>query len=476
MTDVLIIGAGVIGSSIFRELTKYKLNVLLLEKENDVSCETTKANSAIIHAGYDPENKTAMAKYNVKGSRQIETLSKELDILYKKIGALVIGFTDEDFKRISYLFKNGVKNGVKNMEILKKEQVLKIEKNLNENVSSALYIKDSAIIDPFEFTYALCENGVDNGGNIKVNENVIKIEKNNNFFIVYTSNGHCFKTRYIINAAGVYADKVHNMICSQKFKIMPRSGQYYVFDKSEGKKVNHTIFTVPGKVSKGILVTPTVHGNLLAGPDARDVSSKDDLSTNREGLLDVKKAALKITDKIDFKKSIRNFAGLRAVADTNDFYICEDDEIKGFIDVSGIKSPGLSSAPAIAEKVVDILSDAGLELKINKEFNKFRKVIRFNELSDDEKDSLIKKNNRYGKIVCRCESIAEGEIVDAVKRSSIRLSVDGIKRRVRPGMGRCQGGFCRPRVIDILSREYNIPKEQVLKDLEGSYILDSKTK
>ncbi|WP_244833009.1 NAD(P)/FAD-dependent oxidoreductase [Clostridium sp. BJN0001] len=476
MTDVLIIGAGIIGSSIFRELTKFNLNVLLIDKENDVSCETTKANSAIIHAGHDPENGTSMAELNVKGSRMTESLVKDLNVPYKKNGALVIGFTEEDLKRISYLYENGLKNGVKNMKVLKNEEILKMEPNLNKNVSSALYVKDSAIIDPFDFTYALCENGVLNGGNIKVNENVVKIEKNGDFFYVYTKKGDAFKTRYIVNAAGIYSDDIHNMVCKEKFKITPRSGEYFVLDKTEGKKISHTIFTVPSKISKGILVTPTVHGNILVGPDARDTDSKYDFSTNAQGLSSVKKAALKITEKLDFKKNIRNFAGLRAVSNTGDFYICEDEETKGFIDVSGIKSPGLSSAPAIAEKVINILSDAGLDLKNKKNFNKYRDIIRFSELSDEEKDSLIKKNKEYGKIVCRCESITEGEIVDAIKRSPIRLTTDGIKRRVRPGMGRCQGGFCRPRVIDILSREYNISKDEVLKDREGSYILDGKTK
>jgi len=475
MYDVAIIGAGVIGNSIFRELTKYNLKVVVLEKEKDVSMGTSKANSAIVHAGYDPKEGTLMAKYNVLGNEMFEDLCRELSVPFKRNGSLVLAFSEEDLNTIKNLYENGTKLGVKGLKILNKEEVLEKESNLSEEIKGALYAPTGGIVGPFEYTIALAENALQNGGEIKLNKEVVSIEKEDTFKIK-TRDGEVIEAKFVINAAGLYADKIHNLICKESFKIIPRSGEYFVMDKSQGKVVSHTVFQCPSKLGKGVLVTPTVHGNLLVGPDARDIEDKQDLGTISEGLEAIREASMRSTKKINFRESIRNFAGLRANPDTGDFIVEENDEVKGFIDVAGMKSPGLSSAPAIALDVVNILKNAGCELEKKENFISKREQVNFMELSPKEKAELIKKNPQYGRIVCRCESITEGEIVDSIKRSFGVLSLDGIKRRCRPGMGRCQGGFCGPKVQEIIAREYNVPLESVVLEGNNSYILVGKTK
>ena len=476
MYDVAIIGAGVIGASIFRELTKYDLKVTVLEKENDVSMGTSKANSAIVHAGYDPKVGTLMAKYNVKGNEMFEDLCKELSVPFKRNGSLVLAFNDEDLETINNLYINGNKIGVKGLKVLSKEEVLEIEPNLSHDIKGALIAPTGGIVGPFEYTIALVENGIQNGGEITLDAEVDKINKKDETFIIETKNGKKIESRYVINAAGIYADKIHNMICKESFKITPRKGEYYVMDKSQGNLVSHTVFPCPSKLGKGILVTPTIHGNLLVGPNAVDGDDKESLNTTGDGLANIKKSAMHTTEKINFRDCIRTFAGLRAVPDTGDFIVGEDKEIKGFVDVAGIKSPGLSSAPAIAEDVVNILKNAGLSLDRNLNFNGKREQVYFMELSKEEKVELIKKDSRYGRIICRCESITEGEIIDAINRSFGKVSIDGVKRRCRPGMGRCQGGFCGPRVQEIISRELNINMEDIVQEKSDSVILYGKTK
>ena len=476
MYDVAIIGAGVIGASVFRELSKYNIKTILIEKENDVSMGTSKANSAIVHAGYDPKIGTLMAKYNVKGNEMFEDLCKELSVPFKRNGSLVLAFNDEDLETINNLYINGNKIGVKGLKVLSKEEVLEIEPNLSNDIKGALIAPTGGIVGPFEYTIALVENGIQNGGEITLDAEVDKINKKDETFIIETKNGKKIESRYVINAAGIYADKIHNMICKESFKITPRKGEYYVMDKSQGNLVSHTVFPCPSKLGKGILVTPTIHGNLLVGPNAVDGDDKESLNTTGDGLANIKKSAIHTTEKINFRDCIRTFAGLRAVPDTGDFIVGEDKEIKGFVDVAGIKSPGLSSAPAIAEDVVNILKGAGLPLDRNLNFNGKREQVYFMELSKEEKVELIKKDSRYGRIICRCESITEGEIIDAINRSFGKVSIDGVKRRCRPGMGRCQGGFCGPRVQEIISRELNINMEDIVQEKSDSVILYGKTK
>lgn len=475
MYDVAIIGAGVIGASIFRELMKYDLNVVVIEKEKDVAMGTSKANSAIVHSGYDPKVGTLMAKYNVKGNEMFEELCKDLSVPFKRNGSLVIAFDEEDISTIKALYENGKKNGVKGLEILSKEKVLEKEPNINPEVKGALYAPTGAIVGPYEYTIALMENGILNGGELKLGMEVSNIKKDDRFKII-TTKGEIIESKYIINAAGVYADKIHNLICEESFKINPIKGEYFVMDNSQGSVIKHTIFQCPSSKGKGVLVTPTVHGNVLVGPNAESVDDKENTATTAENLEFIKQTSLKTTNKINFRDTIRNFAGLRANPDGGDFIVKEDDKVKGFIDVAGIKSPGLSSAPAIAIDVVEILKSAGLEMKEKDNFISKREQMNFMKLSTEEKAELIKKDKRYGKIICRCEGITEGEIVDSIKRSFGTISLDGVKRRCRPGMGRCQGGFCGPRVQEIIARELNIPMESISLEKDGSYILIGKTK
>lgn len=476
MYDVAIIGAGVIGASIFRELTKYDLKVVVLEKENDVSMGTSKANSAIVHAGYDPKIGTLMAKYNVKGNEMFEELCQELSVPFKRNGSLVLAFSEDEMDHIKDLYENGTKIGVKGLEILNREQILEMEPNINNNVVGALHAPTGGIVGPYEYTIALMENAVANGGKLELRTKVKKIEKVNDIFKITSEDGKVIEAKYVINAAGVHADEIHNLIAKESFKIIPRKGEYFVMDKTQGELVNHTLFQAPTKLGKGILVTPTVHGNLLIGPDAEDIEDKEDTKTKGDRLDYIRNTSTKTTNKVNFRESIRNFAGLRATPDRGDFIVEEAEDVKNFIDVAGIKSPGLSSAPAIAEDVVNILENYGLDLKENKNFNGKREEIVFMELSPEEKAEIIKKDPRYGKIICRCESITEGEIVDAIKRCFGNITLDGVKRRCRPGMGRCQGGFCGPKVQEIIARELGIKMEDIHQEKEGSYILVGKTK
>ena len=475
MFDVVVIGAGVIGTSIFRELTKYNAKICILEKENDVCLGTTKANSAIVHAGYDPKIGTLMAKLNVKGNAMFDELCKELDVPFKRNGSLVLALREEDIKTLEELRDNGNKIGVKGLEILTKEQVLEMEPNCSEDIFGALYAPTGGIVGPFELTIALAENGVKNGGVIKVNSEVVKIEKDDNFRIT-TSSGEIIESKFIVNAAGVYADKIHNLICQEAFTITPRRGQYFVMDKSQGPLIKSTLFQCPSKLGKGILVTPTVHGNLLIGPDAEDLEDREDLKTTIDGLDFIKDTINKTTKKVNFRETIRNFAGLRALPSTGDFIVEEAKDVKGFVDAAGMKSPGLTSAPAVALEVVEILHNSGLTKEVKENFDGRGRYRYFMDLSKEEKAELIKKDPSYGKMVCRCESITEGEIIDAVKRSFGTVSLDGIKRRCRPGSGRCQGGFCGPRVAEIIARELGKDITTVNQEKEGSYILLGKTK
>ena len=435
----------------------------------------SKANSAIVHSGYDPEPGTLMAKYNVEGNKMFDKLCKDLSVPFKRNGSLIIGFDEDDQKELEVLYNRGIKNGVEGVKLLSAEEVLEMEPNLNKDVKGALFCPTGGIVGAYEFTIALSENAIDNGGELRLNSKVVGIEKDENFKIKL-ENGDVVEARFVVNAAGIYADKIHNMVCEEDFKITPRKGEYYVLDKSQGRLFEKTIFQCPTKLGKGVLVTPTVHGNLLVGPDAIDTCDKDSVSTEYDGLAKVREVSLKTTNKVNFRENIRNFAGLRAIADKPDFIIGEAKDVKGFFDVAGIKSPGLSSAPAIAVDVVKMLDESGLALEKKDNFNEKREQVHFIELSPEEKANLIKKDSRYGRIICRCENITEGEIVDSINRTLGARTIDGVKRRCRPGCGRCQGGFCGPRVQEIISRETGMNIEEVLLDKNGSYIISGKTK
>ncbi|KKC29011.1 NAD(P)/FAD-dependent oxidoreductase [Caldanaerobacter subterraneus] len=476
--DVLIVGAGVVGCSIARELSKYKLKVIVVEKGEDAASEgASKANSAILHAGYDPVPGTLKAKLNVRGNEMFEELCKDLDVPMKRTGSLVVAFSEEEIKELYKLFDRGIKNGVKELSIITKDMVKEIEPYINDNVIAALYAKKAGIISPYVFTIALAENAAQNGVEFSFNSEVVDIKRKEDVFVVKTPSKE-FYARYVVNAAGVYSDVINNMVGAKPFSVHPRKGEYLILDKDQGYLARTVIFQVPTKMGKGILVSPTIDGNLLIGPTSEDIQDKEFKATTREGLNKAITVAKRSVDKFDVRKTITQFTGLRATPDTEekDFIIGESD-VKGFINVAGIESPGFTAAPAIAEMVRDILKDAGLELVEKDDFNPKRKpVIRFVELSDEEKNRLIKENPAYGRIVCRCETVTEGEVIDAIRRPVGAKSVDGVKRRVRAGMGRCQGSFCGPRIVEILARELNISPLEVTKHGRNSYILAGETK
>ncbi len=475
MYDVAIIGAGVTGSAVARELSRFNLRVVVIDRENDVCCGTSKANSAIIHAGYDPEENTLMAKFNSEGNPMFDQLCRELDIPFKRIGSLVVAYDDEQIEHLEKLYRRGLNNKIQKMSILNQEELRKREPHINPEAKGALLAETAGIIDPMLLTISLIENAVMNGCDLKLNFAVTSIEKNSKSFKI-RSKSESVEAEYVINAAGVFADRIHNMVSASDFRIKPRRGQYFLLDKCEGCMVNSVIFPCPDRMGKGTLVTPTVHGNLILGPSSDDLEDPEDLSTTPELLEKARNGAKKLIPEITTRNSIRTFAGMRAEPDTGDFIVREAPDTPRFFDAAGIKSPGLTAAPAIAEYMISLLEKAGLGMEMKKNFNPEIERKLFLERSGEEQEKLLKKNPLYGRIICRCENITEGDILDAIHRPVGAKTLDGVKRRCRPGMGRCQGGFCGPKVQEILARELDRPVEEIVLEKKNSYILTGKTK
>lgn len=475
MYDVIIIGAGVTGTAIARELSRYKMSACVLDKEEDVCCGTSKANSAIIHAGFDAAHGTLMAQMNLAGNLMMDKLAKELDIPYRKNGALVVCLDEEDRPKLNELYERGISNGIKELRILNKDEVLEMEPNLSQKVVGALYAPTSGIICPFSFAIAMAENAYENGIEFHFNTKVSDIFKLSKGYLVKTNQKE-YMTRYIVNAAGVYADILHNMVSSNKIKITPRRGDYLLLDKCVGNFVDKTIFTVPGKMGKGVLISPTVHGNLIVGPTAIDIEDREATATTKQGLDDIIKKAKMIVKDLPSKQVITSFAGLRAHETGHEFIIGEAENAKGFIDAAGIESPGLTSAPAIGIMVADILQNKMNLVRKDKYVVNRKGVLALQDLSLEQQKKLIKEKPEYGNIICRCETISEGEIVDAIQRPLGAKTLDGIKRRTRAGMGRCQSGFCSPKVMEILARELGVPMLDITKSTGSSNIVLKSTK
>lgn len=470
MYDVIIIGGGASGTATARELSKYKGTFCLLEKEEDLCCGTSKANSGIVHAGYDAPEGSLMAKLNVLGNEKMEKLSRELDFPFKRTGSLVLCFSPEDLPSLKLLYDRGIANGVKNLLILCREEVLKMEPNVSDEVFAALYAPTAGIVCPFEMNLAFGENAYENGVEFHFNIEVIRLEKIEKGYRIFTNKGE-FETKCIVNAAGVYADDIHNMVSKRKIHITPRKGEYCLLDKSAGAHVSRTVFALPGKEGKGVLVTPTVHGNLLIGPTATDIEEKEGTNTTGNGLAQVINKAGKNVKNLPLRQIITSFAGLRAHEDHHEFIIEEVEDAPGFIDCAGIESPGLTSAPAIGERVAEILREKlGLEEKENF-ISKRKGILRPASLSFEERNALIKENPAYGNIICRCEMVTEGEIREAIRRPLGAKSLDGVKRRTRAGMGRCQSGFCSSKVMEILAQELNADLSQITKAGDGSNLI-----
>lgn len=475
MFDCIIIGAGISGTSLAFELSKYNGSVLVLEKHNDVACETTKANSAIIHAGYDPKPNTKMAKYNVLGNRLVVSHCHDLDVEYKEIGSLVIAFDSEDLKTLDTLFKRGIANGVKDLRIVEKEELLRMEPNLNPDVLAALYAPSAGIVNPWQLAIAYSEVAYQNGVKFHFNEEVIQVIKTEECFIIKTQKNE-YKSKLLVNAAGTHCADVLKLVKCPNYHIVPNKGEYYLLDKSQGELIHHVIFQCPSKVGKGILVAPTVHGNLIVGPTS-EICDMDDVSTSSEGLNYIKAKAILSVPSINFKENIRNFSGVRARTDVfDDFIVQEEEDVPNFYQIAGMCSPGLSSASAIAQDVRKWACQKGYFINEKPEAVTTRKIIRFKQLNHEQRTQWIKEHPAYGRIICRCEMVSEGEIIDAIKRMPCPISLDAIKRRCNSGMGRCQGGFCGPRIQELIAREKQIDPCDVIQDQEGSILLYKRTK
>ena len=474
--DVIIIGAGIIGSFIAHRLSKKECRVLVIDKNADVADGATMANSAIVHSGHDPKPGTLKAMLNVRGNRMYPDICKELGVTYKQVSAFVVATDETEKEKLQALFAQAKEREIP-ASVISGDKARELEPNLSDSVIEALELPTTGIIYPWEVAIALMEEAVLNGTELLLEEHVSGICKTENGFLVKTVKG-TYESHYVINAAGVYADDIYNMLLNSMgrkaevpYSITPRRGEYYVLDKMEKPLVNRVIYPVPGPMGKGVLVVPTTHGNILLGPNAEEIEEKDGVNTTADALAFVKKNVGKTVKNIPFDKVIRTFAGLRPTPDIGDFRIEESKEADGFVNVAGIESPGLASAPAIAEYVCENVMKEKFIYPDKAEYKKRIPQVILSRLSEDEKNLLVKENPDYGQIVCRCEQVSKGEIIDAIRRPVGAKTVKGVKKRVRPGMGRCQGGFCEPYVVDILAAELGISPLEVRLAGEKSVML-----
>lgn len=475
MFDVLIIGAGVVGCAIARELARYQMQTAVVEQCSDVAMGTSKANSAIVHAGYDAKPSTCKAEMNLAGNGMLDALSSELDFPFRRNGSLTLCFDEASMPQLQALLERGRQNGVEGLSILDRAQLLEIEPNVGSKAIAALYAPTGGIVCPYEMTVALAENAAANGVKFFLGHKVLSLAKDGNSFCVETSK-NTFSAKLVVNAAGVFADEINNMLSAYKLHIIPRAGQYCLLDKTVGSLVTHTLFQLPGKLGKGVLIAPTVHGNLILGPTAVDIDDKNDVSTTRQQYEEILRVAGLTLEQIPTREVITAFTGLRAHSVDDDFIIEEAPDIVGLINVAGIESPGLTSAPAIAKRVEQLVTER-LAPAAYDGFNPVRHgIVKFSEMDIAQRSAMIAQNPLYGKVVCRCETITEAEIVDAIHRPLGAMDLDGVKRRTRAGMGRCQSGFCSPQVAAILARELNIPLTSVTKFGGGSRVLVGKNK
>lgn len=475
MRDVVIIGAGVTGTSVAYNLSKFKGDFLVVEKHSDVCEETSKANSAICHGGYDAEPGSMKAKMNVEGNHMMREIADELSFPYKQIGTLVLCHDEKDFPKLQKLYDQGIENGVSGMEIIYNEQILKMEPHVEKDVYAALYSKEAGIVDPFLMNVAYAEGSNLNGVEYKLNTEIVEIKEADDHYILKTKDGEEIETKAVVNAAGLYSDAIHDMVMDDnKFEIRARRGEYLLLDKATAGYVNHVLFNLPTEKGKGILVTPTIDENTLIGPTSDFVDDKADLVTTRKAIEEVIDKVNDTVDNVPVRQVITSFSGNRAHESSGDFILQETK--KGFFDCVGIESPGLTSAPAIGKYMAGLVKDS-LELEDNPDFKAGRNPIpKTSEMTAEEHNELIKKNPKYGKIICRCEKVTEGEILDAIHAPVGARTVDGIKRRCRATAGRCQGGFCLPSIIEILSRELGVDQEEITKKGNKSTYIEKRVK
>ena len=473
MYDAVIVGGGAVGCAVARWLSRYRLRICLAERGEDVCVGTSKANSAICHAGFDAPIGSAKARFNVAGSRMMEALSLELDFPYRRCGALVLCFDEADIPRLEELKRRGERNGVEGLTVLDRASLRRQEPRVSPEAAAALYAPTSAIICPFGMTIALAENAAANGCEFRFDTEVRRIRREGGHFLLETNRG-TLESRVVIAAAGVYGDALHNQLCRTKLTIVPRRGEYCLLDRRDGELVQHTIFQLPSAMGKGVLVSPTVHGNLLVGPTAVDQEEKDCTATTAAGLRRVAETAARSVPSLPMRDVITSFAGLRAhlTGGDDDFIVGESAD--GFFEAVGIESPGLSSAPAIGQYLAELAAEKLGAAEKDDFIPERQDIPRPREMDFAARQALIEKDPTYATVVCRCEQITEGEIREAIRRGA--RSLDGVKRRVRAGMGRCQGGFCSPRTLELLHEELGIPMTELTKSGGDSRLLAGRTK
>ena len=476
MFDVIVVGAGIVGSLIARKLSSYQLSVAVLEKEPDVGNVVTMANSAIVHSGYDPVPGTLKAKLNVLGNKMMDKVCEELDVEMERIGSLTVALYDSQLPLLEDLAKRSKENGVE-VKILSAEETLKLEPHINPNVKGSLLAPTAGIINPFTFAVHAMENAVDNGVKLFLSEKVVSIKKEGEVYTLKCESGNSYQTRIIINAAGIHSDEIHQMVEKIDYSITPRKGEYFILDHYTDDLVKHTIFPLPSEKGKGILVTPSIGGTYLIGPSAEAMPSKDDVSTDKPTLDEIRRQALDMVPSIPFNQVIRTFAGTRPTPSTHDFIIGFAKNDDHFINLSGIESPGLVSSPAIAEYVINEYLAKIINLKDNPNYNPYvKKRPNLAKMSINERNEFIKKNPPFGQIVCNCEKVSLGEILFEMESSVPPKTIKAVKKRTRAGFGKCQGGFCQPIVTKLISEKFNIPLDKVLFQKEGSFVIPYKVK
>ena len=466
MEDVIVIGAGVVGCSIARSLSRYNLGVRVLEAGSDVAEGATKANSAVVHAGFDAKPGTNKAKFNLLGNKMFAQVCAELKVPFKPNGSLVLAFSEEDKAELQKLLERGRTNGVEGLEILDQATLRAREPNVSEEAVAALWAPTGGICCPYDLTFRTAENAAANGVSFTFDARVAKIEKGADGWKLTTDDGRTFEAKAVVNAAGVHSDELNNQVNPVKYNIQPRRGEYYMLDRSEGNAFKATIFQVPGPMGKGILVSPTVDGTVIVGPSSEDIADKEDKATTAEIMAKVTRLAKRSFPALPVRAAIKNFSGIRAHETTvSDFVLGEPEGVPGFFNALGVESPGLTSAPAIGEFLAEqVAARLGAAKKpaaaISADVSYWPKT---REMTPEELAEQVKKDPTYGRIICRCETVTEGEIRAAIRARVGARTLDGIKRRTRSGMGRCQGGFCTPRLLEILSQELGLPMESFLE-------------
>lgn len=476
-TDVVVIGAGAVGCAIARELSKYRADVTVVDKNEDVGGDASKSNSAIIHSGYDASPGTLESELVVAANPMYDVLTKDLQVPFRRVGAVLPAINDEQFLKLPEIRAKAIKNRVYDVEYLTGEQLLELEPNLNPQVRGGLYIPRESIIDPFLWVQALAENANENGAHFMLGTKVTGIRTENGRIRAVETTAGTIRTGFVINAAALYCDEIAAMVGKADYRVVARRGQFYILDKNTSCKVEHIVLPIPTKITKGKLMCPTIHGNMLAGPTAEDLDSKTDKSVTAAGLASIAEDVRRLVPGVNLRDTITQYSGLRPNRNPEGLHVDVYGDLEGYINLSGVRSTGLTLSAAMGVYVVQLMKEHGFGAEYKEDFKKTREGIPiFREMTREQQEAAIREDPKYANVICRCETITEGEILRAIHRPLGARSMDGVKRRVRAGMGRCQGGFCGPKVLEILSRELNVSVEKITKNEPGSYMVVGKTR